>query len=433
MNRRHFIKSSAAASLAFSAYTLPSISVAGKTRPYRTALIGSGWWGTNILREALAAGESKLVAMCDVDQEQLNKSYAEVQKLTSDKPKKYGDFRELLRQEKPEIVIVATPDHWHPLITIAAVQQGAHVYVEKPISHTIYEGRAMVKAARDADRVVQVGTHRRVSPHNVSGMEFLKSGKAGKIGMVRAFVHYGGGPGEVKPDSEAPKDLDWNMWCGPAPLRPYNSAMHPKGFRSFLDYANGQLGDWGIHWLDQILWWTEEKYPKKVFSTGGRAIRKDNTDAPDHQVATYEFEDFTVNWEHRLFAANNAEKGENVGCYFYGTEGTFHMGWQQGWTFYPTDAKKQAIHQAPQLNKPDDQNIKQLWADFLASIKAKKRSICDIEIGHRSTNMALLGMLSLKLGRSVIWDGEKEIIVNDPEANKLLSREYRGEWRYPAV
>ncbi len=433
MDRRHFIRTSAAASLAFSAYTLPSISVAGKTRPYRTALIGAGWWGTNILREAIAAGESKVVAMCDVDQNQLEKSYAEVQKLTQDKPKRYSDFRELLSKEKPEIVIVATPDHWHPLITIAAVQQGAHVYVEKPISHTIYEGRAMVKAARDADRVVQVGTHRRVSPHNVSGMDFLKSGKAGKIGMVRAFVHYGGGPGEVKPDAEAPKGLDWDMWCGPAPLRPYNPAMHPRGFRSFLDYANGQLGDWGIHWLDQILWWTEEKFPKKVFSTGGRAIRKDNTDAPDHQVATYEFEDFTVNWEHRLFAANNAEKGENVGCYFYGTEGTFHMGWQNGWTFYPTDSKKAPIHQAPQLHKPDDQNIKELWADFLASIKAKKRSICDIEIGHRSTNMALLGMLSMKLGRSVIWDGEKEVILNDPEANKLLSREYRGEWKYPVV
>lgn len=433
MDRRYFIKKSAAASLAFSAYTLPAISVAGQTRPYRTALVGAGWWGTNILREALAAGQSKLVAMCDVDQNQLTKSYAEVGKLTRDQPKKYGDFREMLAKEKPEIVIVATPDHWHPLITIAAVQQGAHVYVEKPISHTIREGRAMVQAARAADRVVQVGTHRRVSPHNVSGMEFLKAGKAGKIGMVRAFVHYGGGPGELKPDSEAPAGLDWNMWCGPAPLKPYNKSMHPMGFRQFLDYGNGQLGDWGIHWLDQILWWTEEKYPKKVYSTGGRAIRRDNTDAPDHQIATYEFEDFTAYWEHRYFADNNAEKGENVGCYFYGTEGTFHMGWMEGWTFYPTDAKKPPIHQAPQLNKPNDQNIRQLWTDFLASIKAKKRSVCDIEIGQRSTNMALLGMLSLKLGRSVIWDGEKEIIVNDPEANKLLSREYRGEWKYPVV
>lgn len=433
MNRRTFIKNSAAASVAFSAMSLPLISVAGKTRPYRTALIGSGWWGRNILREAIKAGESKVVALCDVDQKQLADAAAEVEKLTNDKPKKYADFRELLTKEKPEIVIVATPDHWHPLITIAAVQQGAHVYVEKPIAHTINEGKAMVKAARDTNRVVQVGTHRRVSPHNVSGMNFLKSGKAGKIGMVRAFVHYGGGPGQVVPESEPPQGLNWDMWCGPAPLRPYNASVHPRGFRQYLDYANGQLGDWGIHWLDQVLWWTEEKAPKKVFSTGGRAIRQDSTDAPDHQVASYEFEDFTVAWEHRLFAGNQAEKGENVGCYFYGTEGTFHMGWQQGWTFYPANKNQAIIHEDAKLNKPDDQNIQQLWADFLQAIKTRQRPVCDIEIGHRSTNMALLGMLSYKLGRSVAWDGEKEIILNDPEANKLLSRAYRGEWQYPTV
>jgi predicted dehydrogenase len=356
-----------------------------------------------------------------------------VTKLNGDKPKIYGDYRELLSREKPEIVIVATPDHWHPLITIAAVQQGAHVYVEKPISHTVMEGRAMVNAARKHGKMVQVGTHRRISPHNVSGMEFLKSGKAGKIGMVRAFVHYGGGPGEVVPDSEAPKGLDWDMWCGPAPLRPYNTRIHPRGFRQYLDYANGMLGDWGIHWLDQILWWTEEKHPKKIFSTGGRAIRRDNTDAPDHQVATYQFEDFTVSWEHRLFAANNAEKGENVGCYFYGTEGTFHMGWQEGWTFYPSDKKKQTIHEPAKLNKPDDQNIRELWTDFLTSVKTGKLPLCDIETGHRSTAMSLLGMLSYKLGRSIEWDGGKEIIANDAEASKLLSRAYRGSWEYPKI
>ena len=432
MNRRNFIKSSAAASAVYSAMPiLPAL--AYKTKKYRTALIGTGWWGMNILREAMAAGGSKVVAMCDVDQNYLNPAAQEVTKLSGDKPKLYRDFRELLTKEKPEIVIVATPDHWHPLITIMAVQNGAHVYVEKPIGHTIYEGRAMVKAARDHNRVVQVGTHRRASPHNISGMDFLKSGKAGKIGMVRAFVHYGGGPGEVSPDSEPPKGLDWDMWCGPGPLRPYNTKIHPKGFRQFLDYANGQLGDWGIHWMDQILWWTEEKYPKTVFSTGGRAIKQDNTDAPDHQTVSFDFEDFTAVWEHRMFAGNNAEKGENVGCYFYGTEGTFHMGWQDGWTFYPTDKNKQVLHEAPKLNKPDDQNIKELWANFLQSVQSGKRPICDIEIGHRSTNMSLLGMLSYKLGRSVKWDGEKEIILNDPEANKLLSREYRGSWEYPQL
>jgi predicted dehydrogenase len=427
MNRRELLKSSVAASVAFSA--APLLGAEG-TRRYRTALIGSGWWGMNILRCAMEAGESRVVALCDVDQNQLDPAVAEVEKLSGDKPKKYRDYRELLDREKPEIAIVATPDHWHPLITIAAVKAGAHVYVEKPIGHTVNEGRAMVRATRDANRIVQVGTHRRVSPHNRSGIEFLRAGKAGKIGMVRAFVHYGGGPGQPAPDSDPPSGLDWNMWCGPAPLRPYNRRIHPRGFRQFLDFANGQLGDWGIHWMDQILWWTEEKYPRKVSSTGGRYIKRDNTDAPDTQVATYEFDSFTATWEHRQYAANEAEK-HNIGCYFYGTEGTFHMGWLDGWTFYPSSKKQTVLHEDPKLNQPDDQNIRELWADFLQSIKSGKPPACDIETGHRSTNMALLGMLALKLGRSVEWDGEKEVIKNDPEANKLLSRPYRAPWQYP--
>ncbi|MBC7920237.1 MAG: Gfo/Idh/MocA family oxidoreductase [Ferruginibacter sp.] len=429
MNRRDFLAQTSAASLAYSA--APLLGALGRTTPYRTALVGSGWWGMNILRCAVQAGESKVVALCDVDRNQLRTAAEELTKLSSDRPKPYGDYRELLAREKPEIVIVATPDHWHPLITIAAVAAGAHVYVEKPIGHTIREGRAMVNAARRHNRVVQVGTHRRVSPHNVSGREFLRSGKAGQIGMVRAFVHYGGGAGKPVPDAEPPAGLDWNMWCGPAPLRAYNPALHPRGFRSFLDYANGQLGDWGIHWMDQILWCTEEKYPRKVFSTGGRHIRRDHTDAPDTQVASFEFESFTVSWEHRQFAANNAEKGENVGCYFYGTEGTFHMGWQDGWTFYPADNSRPVLHEAPKLNQPDDQNIRELWADFLKAIAEGRRPVCDIEVGHRSTTVSLLGMLSYKLGRSVAWNGEKEEILNDPEANQLLSRLYRAPWEYP--
>ncbi|TDB64465.1 Gfo/Idh/MocA family protein [Arundinibacter roseus] len=434
MNRRNFIQQSTLATAAFS--SLPLFSALKRAAPYRTALIGSGWWGMNILRCAVQSGESKVVALCDVDQNQLAKAKTALNGLTADQPKLYHDYRELLAKEKPEIVIVATPDHWHALCCIEAIKSGAHVYVEKPICHTIGEGRAMVNAARKYGKTVQVGTHRRISPHNISGMEFLKSGKAGKIGMARAFVNYGGGAGTKVANEEPPKGLDWDFWCGPAPLVPYNKTIHPRGFRQYLDFANGQLGDWGIHWLDQVLWWTEEKYPKKIYSTGGRAIRQDNTDAPDHQIAIYDFEGFTLEWQHRLFAGNNAEKthpNQAVGVYFYGTEGTFHMGWLDGWTFYPTDSKKPIIHQDAQLNEPDQQNIQELWANFLSSIKTNQLPVCDIEIGQRSTNLALLGMLSYKLGRSIEWDGDKEIIPNDPEASKLLHRNYRGEWEYPKV
>lgn len=446
MNRRTFLKTSVAAGFSLAAF--PLLAVESRTKKYRTALVGCGWWGNNILGEAMASGACQLVALCDVDQRFLAKTTERVGKESSDQPKVYGDYREMIDKEKPEIVIVATPDHWHPLITIAAVQAGAHVYVEKPISHTILEGRAMVNAARSANRVVQVGTHRRISPHNIAARDFLRSGKAGQIGMVRCFVAYGGGgPEKPRKNIEPPKGLDWDMWCGPAPLRPFNGdennpwggGIHPRGFRSYLDYANGTLGDWGIHWLDQILWITGEKHPRKVFSSGGRPIKgppvltaeEQTTDAPDHQIATYEFEQFNVVWENRQFAGNNAEKGEEVGCYFYGTKGTFHLGWKGGFTFHPSDKKQDPIRMDATLHEPDQQNIKELWADFLDAIEKGRPPVSDIEEIHRSTTCSLLGMLSLKAGRSVVWDGVKETIVGDDEACKLLRRDYRGPWVYP--
>jgi len=431
ITRRKFISNTAAAGAVLAA--APYIKGQSVTR-YTVALIGCGWWGNNILREAMAAGNSDVVALCDVDEKLLNDTHAAVQKSTNANPRRFRDYRELFTKIRPQIVIVATPDHWHPLITIEAVKHGAHVYVEKPIGHTILEGRAMVNAARAANRVVQVGTHRRVSPHNLSAHQFLKQGKLGKVGMVRAFVHYPGGAGQYVPNSEPPKTLDWNMWCGPAPLNPFNSRIHPRGWRNHLDYANGTLGDWGIHWMDQILMWTEEKYPKRVFSTGGRHVKRDNTDAPDTQVASFEFESFTAVWEHRQYAGNRAEKtheNQPVGCYFYGTEGTLHIGWLDGWTFYPSNRNAQIIHQDAQLHEPDQQNIKELWADFIKSIQTGQKPVSDIETGHLSTNMALLGMLSMKLGRSVHWDGAKERIIDDPFANTLLKREYRRPFEYP--
>lgn len=439
-SRRDFLGTSLAAGAALSAPTVHAATKADKR--YKTALIGCGWWGTNIGREAVASGACELVAMCDVDDSQLAKSLADLSRKTIDQPRKYRDFRELIAREKPEIVIIATPDHWHPLIMIEAVKAGAHVYLEKPISHTVDEGKAMVKAVRDTGRVVQVDTHRRISPHNVSGMKFLKEGKAGKIGLVRAFIHYGQTGETPENNEEPPKTLDWDMWCGPAPLRPFNRKIHPKGFRDFMDYSNSTIADWGIHWLDQILWWTDEKGPRKVYSTGGRPVAgpaindgvRQTTDSPDHQIAAYEFEGFSVSWENRRFGGNGAERTNPehaVGCYFFGSEGTFHMGWLDGWTFYPANSKKAVVHQDAQLHGPDGQNIRELFADFLDCVKTGRRPVCDIETAHRSTTMSLLGVLSHKLGRSIDWDIDKELIVDDSEANKLLRRDYRKPWVYP--
>jgi predicted dehydrogenase len=436
MNRRVFLATAAA----------PLVSaplILGQTKSekkYRTALIGAGWWGMNILRVALEAGQSEIVALADVDSDVLEISADEVLGLTGKLPKTYKDYRELLSIEKPEIVIIATPDHWHALQTIAAVEAGAHVFVEKPAGHTILEGRAMVNAARRTGNVVQVGLHRRIGPHHVSGMDFLRSGKVGDIGMVRMVVT-GGADGPEKPSENVPPppELDWDLYCGPAPLRPFCKNIHPGRFRNYLDFANGTLGDWGVHWLDQMLWWSEEKWPKKVHCSGGRSVlgpailtaKEQTTDAPDHQVATYEFTDFTAVWEHRRFGGTGTDASP-FGTTFYGTNGIFHMGWRDGWTFYPRKKGDPVIHQDPKFdNEKDGHNVPPLWRDFLEAIATGRRPVADIEIAHLSTNLALLGMLSHKAGTAIPWDGAKEQIPGNPEAAKLLRREYRAPWSYP--
>jgi predicted dehydrogenase len=451
MNRRAFLQSTLAAS-ALSTFSF-NVRAADKSgRKYRTALIGAGWWGGNIVGEAMASGQCEIVGVCDVDRRALDPTVEKITKLSGDQPRKYGDYRELLAKEKPEIVIVATPDHWHALPTIAAVKAGAHVYVEKPTAHTIGESQAMVKAARAANRIVQVGTHRRTSPHLINAREFIRSGKAGTVGMIRCHLNLGGtGPEKPLATQAVPPELNWDMWCGPAPLRPFNGGdprqpdqgagmrgIHPRGFRMYLDYANGTMGDIGVHWFDQVLWITGEKAPKRVFSTGGRPVKgapistpqEQTSDAPDHQVAQFAFEQFTMSWEARQFAGNHSEKGDVAGAYFYGTKGTFHLGYRGGSTWFPADGST-PVHEDAKVNQPDGQNVRELWADLLDAIKTGRRPVSDIEEGHRATNCSLLAMISYRVGRSIEWDGAKERIVGDDAANKLLRREYRKGWEYP--
>jgi len=429
LTRRQFLAAGAAA---------PFVIAANPHRKLRTALIGSGWWGKNILKEAMESGKCTVVALGDVDAATLDAAADWVKDQSGDAPKTYGDYRELLEKEKPEIVIVATPDHWHALISIAALKAGAHVFVEKPTGHTVQESRAMLNAAKESGKVVQVGLHRRIGPHHVSAQKFLKDGGAGTVGMVRLFAHYGGGPEKPTANAAPPPGMNWDLYCGPSPLRPFCRKIHPGGWRQFLDFGNGQLGDWGVHWLDQVLMWTDEKAPKRIFSTGGRQIKgvpilnekEQTTDAPDHQVAIYEFESFTCTWEHRQFGDNQAEKHQ-IGAYFYGTKGTLHIGWRDGWTFHPSNGKDKSLHEDAQLQEPDGHNLKLLWADFLESLDGSRAPIASIDRAHRSSVLPLLGMISLKTGRSIAWDGAKEEITGDAEASALLRRPYRGPWVYP--
>jgi len=436
-SRRTFLKEAAGAVLA-GPYVLRSRAAESQRR--RTVLIGCGWWGKNILREAMACGRCQVVALADVDATVLEVARDQVQDLSGDQPKGYEDYRELLERERPEVTIVGTPDHWHALISIAALKSGSHVFVEKPTGHSVNESRAMLRVAKETGRLVQVGLHRRIGPHHVAAMKFLKSGQVGPVGMVRLFAHGGGGAEQPAANEEPPEGMNWDLWCGPAPRRPFNKRLHPGGWRNFLDYGNGTLGDWGVHWMDQVLWWSEEDYPRRVFCSGGRPIRGpavlddrgQTSDAPDHQVAIYEFSKFTCVWEHRRFAGNAAEK-HSIGAYFYGTKGTLHIGWRDGWTFYPADSKGTVLHEPSQLQEPDGHNLKLLWGDFMMAIDTQRAPVSNIEVAHRASVMPLLGMISWRLGRSLNWDGVREDFVGDAEASRLLSRPYRSPWIYPGV
>lgn len=436
--RRSFLRTSLIAGAAVTA--APYFRAAVTARKFRTALIGCGWWGKNILKEAMASGRCQTAALADVDATTLEVAADQVNGLSGDTPKIYRDYRELLARERPDIAIIATPDHWHALNTIAALEAGAHVFVEKPTGHTVNESRAMLKAARASGRVSQIGLHRRIGPHHVSGMKFLQSGAVGEVGMVRLFAHGGGEIEKPSPNESPPDGMDWNFWCGPAPLRPFNKRIHPGGWRNFLDYANGQLGDWGVHWLDQVLWWSGESYPKRVYCAGGRPVRgaavlnerEQTSDAPDHQVATYEFEKFTCVWEHRRFGDNNSEK-HKIGAYFYGTKGVLHIGWRDGWTFYPSAKSGRIEHEDSRLQEPDGHNIALLWSDFMEAIDRRRTPVVGIECAHRASVLPLLGMVSWRVGRSITWDAAAEKIVGDPEADTLLGRPYRAPWVYPGV
>jgi len=431
MIRREFINKASLAGLAISKpgfnFFIPSIN-----KKYRTVLIGAGWWGNNILGEAMASGSCEIIGICDVDEQFVETTAERVEKSMGNRPKKYIDYRELLQDLKPDIAIIATPEHWHALQTIEALKSGCHVYVEKPIAHTINEGKAIVAAQKKYGKVIQAGLHRRTSPHCIKGQEMLHSGVVGEIKMVKACVYSPTADMIVQPLPEPPQYLHWELYLGPASYQPYESTVHPRGFRKYLNMTNGTIGDWGVHWMDQILWWSEEKFPKKIYSTGGMVNPDCGYDAPDFQTATFEFDNFIVEWEHRRLGGNRSEKSP-VGTYFYGTKGILFIGFFDGTIFYPNDKNESPIHIEPGMHDPDGQNIRELWQDFLEAIEGEKSPVAGIESSHRATTMSLLAMISYRIGRQILWDGEKETILNDPEALSLMQRTYREPWVYPKI
>jgi len=341
-------------------------------------------------------------------------------------------------------VLIATPDHWHALPMIEAVKAGCDVYVQKPISVDIVEGQAMVAAARKYGRVVQVGTQRRSTPHLVEARnEIVKTGKLGKVGHVEIYCYYHMRARENPPDSQPPPTLDWEMYTGPAPMRPYNSLVHPRRWRAFMEYGNGIVGDMCIHMLDMVRWQLDLGWPKRVSSSGGIWMdRNSRANISDTQSATFDFGDMSVVWQHRTWG-HPADADYPWGATIYGDKGTLELCVMR-YDFQPSGGGR-AVHKdvTYELEQfPEDKTEKDLeqhvapairhhMLDWLKAIAARGRPVADIEQGHISTASCILANLSMQLGRSLEWDGEKQRVEGDEEANRLLRRAYRKPWVHP--
>ncbi len=445
MNRREFLQLSAA-SAAASALGKSAFADVINGKPKRVGLIGPGWYGKADLFRLIQVAPVEVVSLCDVDKKMLNDAADMVaqRQVSKKRPRTYADYRQMLKEKDLDIVLIATPDHWHALSMIEAVEAGADIYVQKPISVDVREGQAMLAAARRTKRVVQVGTQRRSTPHLIEARDrFLKTGALGNIGMVEIYCYYHMRNGSNPPDTAPPENLDYEMWTGPAPMRPYNSIVHPRGWRAFMEYGNGIVGDMCVHMLDMVRWSMELGWPDRVTSTGG--ILSDKTakaNISDTQGAVFQFGNLPVIWQHRSYG-HAADPKYPWGATIYGDKGTLKMS-VQGYDFIPM--RGDAIHKdvVYEFDKyPEDKTEKDLEThvapairghmnDLLANIATRGRPVADIEQGYISSTSCILANLSMKLGgRSLKWDSVKQEVANDPEANAQLARPYRAPWKHP--
>ena len=444
MYRREFIKKGAAA---FAIAGLPRyVEQLAETRK-RVGLIGTGWYGKADLLRLIQVAPVEVVSLCDVDRRMLADAADLVasRQVSKKKPRTYGDYREMLRERDLDVVLIVPPDHWHALPMIEAVRSGMDVWVQKPISVDVVEGQAMLAAARKYKRVVQVGMQRRSTPHLVTARDrVIREGRLGTIGLVEIYCYYHMRARENPPDTQPPDYLDYEMWTGPAPMRPYNKLVHPRSWRAFMEYSNGIVGDMCVHMLDMVRWMLDLGMPSRVSSSGGILIDKaSKANITDTQTATFDFDTLKVVWIHRSYG-DPPDPKYPWGATFYGDKGTLKAS-VMGYDFVPSGKGESPIHEDVKYEFeqfPEDKTEKDLethvapairghMKNFLQCIESRGTPVADIEQGYMSTTACILANLSMRLGRSLQWDHAKGVVVGDPEANQLLRRPYRSPWQHP--
>ena len=444
VNRRRFLQTGSAA-LAMSALGAQGLDIV-HGKPKRVGLIGTGWYGKSDVFRLIQVAPVEVVSLCDVDSRML----ADAAKLVSRRqksgkvPRTYTDYRKMLAEKDLDIVLIGSPDHWHALQMIEAVEAGAHVYVQKPISVDVMEGEAMIAAARKHHRVVQVGTQRKSTPHLIEAKKnIVDAGLLGKVAHVELCCYYHMRANGNPPLEPVPDFLDYQMWTGPAPLRPYDGLPHKRWWRTFREYGNGIVGDMCVHMLDTVRWMLGIGWPNRISSSGGIFVAKEGkSNISDTQTATFEYDDLTVAWQHRTWG-DPVDPQYPWALVLYGDKGTLKAS-VKTYDFVPR-GRGQAIHKDCIYEReqfPEDVTEKNIelhaapatrrhMLDFLAAIEKGTRPIADIEQGHISTASCILANLAMDVGRSLVYDAGTHEVVDDEAATKLLRRPYRAPWQHP--
>jgi predicted dehydrogenase len=436
--RRDFLRTSTLAALAGTglrpgqafAQASPGSTVSANDK-VTVGFIGTGRMGQSNLKTFMKHPEVEVAAVCDVYGPNLDAAA----KIAGASAKALKDFRQLLEMKEIQAVVVGSPDHWHPLHTVLACQAGKDVYVEKPISVYLEEGRLMVEAARRYKRIVQVGTQQRSGLHFQKAVELVRNGHIGKVSFIRTWNYGNSFPEGIgnPPDGDPPPDLDWDLWLGPAPKVPFNASrfgVHPErfsSFRWFWHYAGGMMTDWGVHLLDIVQWAMDVDGPSEISAQGGKLYLQDNRETPDTLQVTYQYPGFVCVYENR--ECNGARlDGHGYGICFHGSLGTLFLD-RAGFEIIPEKTSK-GVNRCESLAEKSSNNHNFAHSrNFLDCLKSRQLPICDIEIGHRSTSVAQLGNIAYRTRSHLLWNPSTEEFKGNKRASKLLSGKYRKPWK----
>ncbi len=420
ITRRNFVKSSL---LTSAVLAVPFAKVRGANDDIRVAVVGIRGRGSGLINNFNDIPGVRVVALCDVDRNVLDR---EVKKFKDrdQKVQGYQDYRLMLKDKSLDVVAIATPDHWHVPLAAYSVIAGNDVYVEKPLSHTIYEGRFLVNLARKHKKIIQHGTQSRSYESFNEAVEYLQSGKLGKIRMAKAINHQLRGPIGRVPDSPTPPYVNYDLWLGPAPKRPFNKNRYHYNWHWFWDYGTGDTGNDGVHQIDIARWGLGVKLPNAVSCSGTQLFYDDDHETPDTQVATFEYDNAYLMYEMRLWTPYSLE-GHDNGNIFYGDNGTMSIG-RKGWQVTFKDGGKGPS--GPRGRETHTLN-------FIEAVRSRKAGElnADVEVAHCSATLCHMANIAMRLGRRLKFNTSKERFIGDNKANAYLTKKYRKGYELPTI